>query len=167
MKRNMFRAFFMAISAVLLLAACENKPLDEIETTGDPGSIVGSWHLQCLTVRTETSINGSTHTTSNVTDFTNENCKLVIGKKYTATAQFNLEVEVSSFTYDPETSVIHFRKGLSVSDNGKAMALVNDYIVTVDETSLVLTQKDFNVSLGSLFSGNQKATYEFRREKTE
>ena len=167
MKRNLFKAFLMAIGAILLLGACEKDPIGEIDIEGDPGTIVGSWHLQCQTITTETTINGSIHTTSSVVDFTKENCRLVLGKKYTAQAQFNLEIEVSSFTYDPETSIIHFRKGLSVSDNGKAMVLAGDYIVTVDETNLVLAQKDFNLSLGSLLSGNQKAVYEFRREKTK
>ena len=167
MMRNIFKTFFLALGAALLLNACDAAGIDDPEIPDGPESIVGSWHLQSLTVETETTINGSVHTNSSVTDFTKENCRLVLGKNHSATAQFNFEVEIGAYSYDPETSTIRFKNGLSVSDNGKAMVLVKDYTVEVDDITMVLIQKDLSIGLGSLFSGNERAIYHFRREKSE
>ena len=126
-------------------------------TKNDDEGIVGSWHLERISMIHETVINGSVHKDSNVTDFTKENCRLVLSKSHSATAQFNFEVEIGVYSYDPETSTILFKNSLCVSDNGKSMVLVKDYTVEVDKTTLILAQEPH--------LGSEYFILEFRREK--
>lgn len=161
MDRKIFRSL-LAIACVVSLASSCYK---ENATGDDASAIYGQWMLDTETVIIEASVSGNGTTNRTVVDFTGTGCCLELGVEG-ASARMGWDMAVTLFSYDAGSRRIDFPRGLSVSDDGKALVLIGSYDVTeLTDKKLVLTQKSIGVSIGSILDATQTATYEFHKKE--
>lgn len=158
MKRTYFRSLLAVACTALLASSCYKEGSDD-----GVGAIYGQWLLDTQTVTFETSVGGNGSTNRTVVDFTDTGCYLELGLEG-ASAHLGVDYAVTIFSYNPDSKRIDFPRGLSVSGGGKVFALTGSYDVTeLTDRKLVLSQKDYGISIGSIVEANQTATYEFHK----
>ena len=130
----------------------------------DDTAIYGTWILDTYTLETDTSISESSGNGRTVTvDFTDSGCKLVLDEDLVAAGRMGFEMEVTSYSYDPDSKRIDFARRISVADYGKSMVLQGAYDVKeLSRSRLVLSQSD-KQHFGKIISAKETSTYEFHR----
>ena len=134
----------------------------------DVNSICGTWILDTYTLETGSSISGSGDASRSVNvDFTGTGCKLVLDEDLLAAGRMGYEMEVTSYSYDPDSKRIDFARKISVAEHGKAMVLQGAYDVKeLTRSRLVLSQSD-EQHFGKIVSASETSTYQFHRATEE
>ena len=160
MKRLTKGLFAIACIAISAVSCYKDGPQD-----GGDASIYGKWMLDTQTVVIDASVAGSGSENKTVVDFKGTGCYLELTAEGAA-AYLGFKIDVSTYSYNAESKRIDFPRGLSVSDDGRSFVLYGSYDVTeLTESKLTLKQTDIGVSIGSIVSANQTATYEFHRKE--
>ena len=145
----------LAFLSSLAVSCYKNKPEDDT-------AIYGTWMLDTYTLETGASISGSDGNARTITvDFTGSGCKLVLDEDLIAAGRMGFEMEVTSYSYDPDSKRIDFARRISVADYGKSMVLQGAYDVKeLSRSRLVLSQSD-EQHFGKIISAKETSTYEF------
>ena len=130
----------------------------------DETAIYGTWMLDTYTLETGASISDSGGNGRTITvDFTGSGCKLVLDEDLIASGRIGYEMEVTSYSYDPDSKRIDFSRKISVADYGKSMVLQGAYDVKeLSMSRLVLSQTD-EQHFGKIITAKETSTYEFHR----
>ena len=139
----------LAFLSSLAVSCYKNKPEDD---------------TAIYTLETGASISGSDGNARTITvDFTGSGCKLVLDEDLIAAGRMGFEMEVTSYSYDPDSKRIDFARRISVADYGKSMVLQGAYDVKeLSRSRLVLSQSD-EQHFGKIISAKETSTYEFHR----
>ena len=137
-------------------------------TSDDDTAIYGTWILDTYTLETGSSVSDTGDRSRTITeDFSGMGCKLVLDEDLIAAGRMGYEMEVTSYSFDPDSRRIDFARKISVADYGKSMVLQGAYDVKeLTMSRLVLSQSD-EKHFGKAVSTKETTTYQFHRATEE
>ena len=160
MKRTLIRTLSALACTAVLASSCYKEDDGKGES-----AVYGQWMLDTETVIIEASSSGNGSKNERIIDFTGTGCYIELGVEG-ASARLGSDFNVTVYSYDAGSKRIDFPRGLSVSDDGRALVLAGSYDVTeLTEKKMVLTQKSIGVSIGTILDASQTAIFEFHKKE--